>query len=77
MAEVEKIWILYDLDDNGELDYEEMADYLKDMTYPYLNLTDDEISKMASKIDIDQSGLIDKKEMTNFVLELIQADRSI
>ena len=24
MAEVEKIWILYDLDANGELDYEEI-----------------------------------------------------
>ena len=39
LAEVEKIWILYDLDDNGSLDYEEIELYLKEMAYPHLDLT--------------------------------------
>ena len=41
LAEVEKIWILYDLDDNGTLDYEEIELYLKEMAYPHLSLTND------------------------------------
>ena len=40
MAEVEKIWIWYDLDDNGDLDYEEILGYLKERAYPHLSLED-------------------------------------
>ena len=40
LAEVEKIWILYDLDKNGTLDFEEIELYLKEMAYPNLKLTD-------------------------------------
>ena len=31
LAEVEKIWILYDLDENGTLDFEEIREYLREM----------------------------------------------
>ena len=41
VAEVEKIWILYDLDNNGELDFIETKAYLKEMAYPYLSIPDD------------------------------------
>ena len=40
LSEVEKIWILYDLDENGTLEYGEIELYLKEMAYPHLNLTD-------------------------------------
>ena len=43
LAEVEKIWILYDLDDNGELDFDETKAYLKEMAYPYLSLPDSKL----------------------------------
>ena len=39
MSEVEKIWILYDLDENGTLDFEEIELYLKEMAYPNLDLS--------------------------------------
>ena len=39
LAEVEKIWILYDLDENGTLDYDEIELYLKEMAYPNLDLS--------------------------------------
>lgn len=32
LSEVEKIWILYDADNNGTLDQEEIQDYVKQMT---------------------------------------------
>ena len=41
LAEVEKIWILYDLDFNDSLDYEEVKLYLKEMAYPHLTLSDE------------------------------------
>lgn len=29
LAEVEKIWIIYDIDGNGKIDQDEIADYLQ------------------------------------------------
>ena len=53
MAEVEKIWILYDLDDNKELDYEEIKMYLREMAYPHLELTEKELNEIFMSIDKD------------------------
>lgn len=33
-AEVEKIWILFDSDNNGTIDKEEIQEYLQQMAYP-------------------------------------------
>ena len=35
-CEVEKIWIMYDRDNNGTLDFDEIVDYLKERAYPHL-----------------------------------------
>ena len=43
LAETEKIWILYDQDDNGALDFEEIELYLKEMAYPNITLSDDQL----------------------------------
>ena len=67
LAEVEKIWILYDLDNNGELDFKETKAYLKEMAYPYLSITDDRLDAIFRSIDFDGSGTIDKTEMKLFV----------
>ena len=40
MAEVEKIWIVYDVDNNGTLDCEEVNKYLRDKAYPNLKLSE-------------------------------------
>ena len=40
LSEIEKIWILYDLDDNGTLEYGEIMMYLKEMS-PNLDLSDE------------------------------------
>ena len=67
VAEVEKIWILYDLDNNGELDFAETKAYLKEMAYPYLSIPDDKLDDLFRSIDYDGSQTIDKVEMQLFV----------
>ena len=67
LAEVEKIWILYDLDNNGELDFAETKAYLKEMAYPYLSIPDDKLDDLFRSIDYDGSQTIDKVEMQLFV----------
>ena len=77
MAEVEKIWIVYDLDENGVLDYEEISLYLKKTAYPNLNLTDDHLKAMFDHIDLDGNGTIDKHEMERFLTMLIQEQKDL
>ena len=71
LAEVEKIWILYDADNNGKLDFEEVESYLKEMAFPHLKLTDREVREIFDEIDDDGNGSIDKKEMFQFVCKIM------
>ena len=38
LAEVEKIWIIYDVDRNGTLELDEIKEYLKCMAFPALTM---------------------------------------
>jgi len=38
LAEVEKIWIVYDMDANGELDFDEISSYLRNKSCAGLEL---------------------------------------
>ena len=67
LAEVEKIWIIFDGDGNGTLDKEEIKDYIKFMAEPIVALSDENIDEIFSLIDDDTSGCIDKEEMTIFL----------
>ena len=77
IAEVEKIWILYDLDYNGELDFDETKAYLKEMAFPTLQLSDDTLDAIFRQIDYDKSGTIDKIEMKYFVLKLMDQHKDL
>ena len=77
LSEVEKIWILYDLDNNGELDFMETKAYLKEMAYPYLSLSDNELDDIFRSIDYDGSGTIDKMEMKIFVQKLMVKQKDL
>ena len=56
LSEVEKIWILNDLDDSGFLDFGEIKQYLKEVACPHLNMTTYQILKIFESIDIDKNG---------------------
>ena len=38
--EVEKIWAIYDIDDNGTLDFDEMKEYIQKTAFKWMRLTD-------------------------------------
>lgn len=67
ISEVEKIWIIYDLDENGTLDRNELVDYIKTMAYPNLDVTDEQIDEIFNVIDTDGDGAIEKHEMELFL----------
>ena len=46
LAEVEKIWILYDADDNGCLITTELQEYLNEVAFPQITISDDEINEL-------------------------------
>ena len=67
-AEVEKIWINYDLDKNGTLEVNEVHKYLKDRC-PHM--PEDAIQKTFSQMDLNNDGHIDKQEMFVYVKALM------
>mmetsp|Transcript_7860 Transcript_7860/g.12167 ORF Transcript_7860/g.12167 Transcript_7860/m.12167 type:complete len:87 (-) Transcript_7860:151-411(-) len=67
LAEVEKIWIMYDLDYNGTLELDEIQKYLREMAFPHLTLTDDQVMKLFDSIDENGDREVTKEEMQLFV----------
>ena len=55
LAEVEKIWILYDLDRNGLLDASELKSYIENVMLPFVDLSkkDDELNRIYEILDRD------------------------
>tara|TARA_B110000305_G_C19020005_1_gene438882 strand:+ start:93 stop:308 length:216 start_codon:yes stop_codon:yes gene_type:complete len=51
LAEVEKIWILYELENDGYLNLPKTTAYLKDVAYPYLTLSDTKLDELFNSID--------------------------
>ena len=71
ISEVEKIWILYDLDDNGTIDFDEMKLYIKETAFKSLKLSDEQLIEIYGTIDADGNGTIDRDEMAQFLKLLI------
>ena len=60
LAEVEKIWIMYDFDGDGTINRSELTDYLQKMAQPELELSTEEINEIFDVIDFDGDGQVDK-----------------
>ena len=71
IAEIEKIWILYDGDQNGDLDLSEFKRYLYDNAFPKLSLSEEELESMFEQLDEDGNRMISKSEMKMFLLALV------
>ena len=66
LSEVEKIWILYDLDNNGTLSFNELKVYLEEMSSGK-EFNEDDLKKIFKQIDINNDGTITKDEMMIFI----------
>ena len=77
VSEVEKIWILFDGDNNGSLDKEEITSYIKFMAQPVLELSDENIDEIFTLIDLDKDGQIDKKEMEVFLKAMMMLQTNL
>lgn len=72
---MEKIWILYGIEQEEMLHFNDYKSYLKQMTYPQLK--DEEIIAIYKDIDRDGNNHIDKQEMFEFLKKLLIAQRGI
>ena len=77
LSEVEKVWIIYDVDESGELEYDEIKSYLKEMAFPHLEIADSELRAVFDTIDVDNSGSIDKSELLDFIRKLVQKHQNL
>lgn len=66
-AEVEKIWIVHDVDKNGTLDFEEVKEYIKGTAFSSMDLTDYQVEEIYGTIDKDGNGSVDREEMAQFL----------
>ena len=55
------MWLLYDDDENGSLDYDEVREYIREQAYPHLKLSENQYKKIFKEIDIDGSNTVDKE----------------
>ena len=68
---IEKIWQKYDDDGNGELDFYETKNYVKDILGGAID--DNVFSQIFREFDKDGSGCIGKDEMGEF-MKIISGD---
>ena len=76
IAEVEKIWIMFDLDNNKTLDFKEIQTYVNLMV-PKVELSDEEVFDLFQAMDTDSNGKIVKNEMLQFLKKLRYSNEDI
>ena len=76
IAEVEKIWIMFDLDNNKTLDFKEIQTYVNLMV-PKVEISDEEVFDLFQAMDTDSNGKIVKNEMLQFLKKLRYSNEDI
>ena len=70
LSEVEKIWILHDVDKSGSLDFHEMTEYIQEMSNSPHKFTEEELRAIYNEIDTNGNNFVEKKEMIDFLRKL-------
>ena len=74
---MEKIWILYDIDDTGTIELDEVVEYLKEMAQPYLQLDEKQMLHIFDEIDLNENGKIEKAEMEEFLWNVLDGHMNL
>ena len=77
LAEIEKIWILYDMTNTKSLNFQELNNYLKDMVPQEQQVDDDQLRKLFNRIDKNDNGWIDREEMFHFLESLLDQRKDL
>lgn len=76
-SECWKIWIMFDKDQDGHLNFEELSSYLTEMAFKDLKLSSSQIKEIFKSMDIDGKGFIDKEEMSLFLNLLLMQQENV
>ena len=59
--------MLYDIDENGLLSFEELKHYIQELAFKHINFSDKQLQDMFESIDLNGNGEIDRHEMALFL----------
>lgn len=71
---VNLIWLKYDEDKSGDLDYDEALGFIKEVMNtmnPDLIIQEEIFREFFNKHDVDGGGSLDKDEMTEMIMTLL------
>ena len=71
LAEVEKIWIIWDVLPTRSISKDEIQEYLNQMSYPKLEINPEQVLEVIKLVDQNEDGFIDKEEMAYFLKVLM------
>ena len=71
LAQVERIWVMYDVNNDGDLQFDEIKEYL-DLIMRNTAHSEDDLRKIFDEIDEDGNGEVDKEEMFRFLSKVIK-----
>ena len=72
LSEVEKIWIIHNINAEQSLCIDEASNFIKMAARPTLRQTDEELNFMFQSLDKNDDGMISKEEMIEFLTVLFQ-----
>ncbi|CAE7217806.1 pncA [Symbiodinium natans] len=75
LKKVDEIFTRYDENKNGELEVQELTNFLRD-AFPGSQLTDEEVATLSAEFDADQNGTIGLNELRAF-LRCYDAEHSV
>ena len=71
LAEVEKLWILKEINNDDALNYDQFEDYIMHNNIPGFKLSKDQILEVFHKMDKNSDLSIDKNEMYFFLTAVL------
>ena len=74
IAEIEKIWILYDQDNSGYLEIEEVKEYMSQVAKSHMKISDQELTAIFKAIDINGNNMISRDEMMDFMRQVMKEE---
>ena len=73
-CELERIWIMLELNSDSNLEFEQVLDAFQKMGLRFVKLSQEQIKEAFDSFDKDKNGVMDQAEMAEFVTVLLKID---